>query len=311
MFILVIASITANKSFAQQKDSLILKKTIAVAPLGVSASVGGYDSYGNTMDVSMDITDMLTTALVQTNKYQVIERDQIDKILKEQNGQTPNGTVITGSTLAPFHNIGAQLLIMGTVTECGVKTSNGVVVVGSVQGYHGVLTGRVAVDLRIVNVSSGEVIIADHAVAEQKAHAGEVDASVHGEPVKLGEGNGSDLTLIGKVKREAVMKCVKLITDAIMKVRWEGYVVKVNSTNDIFMKPGTVGGVKPGMQFDIYSKGEDVIDPQTGQSLGSKDVVIGQVKIVGDIGDGHACEAKVINVTPGQTVKIGDIIKAQ
>jgi len=63
------------------------------------------------------------------------------------------------------------------------------------------------------------------------------------------------------------------------------------------------------MKFIVYSKGEEVIDPETGLSLGSETKKIGAIEVIADFGlEGKACTAKI---TSGQGFKAGDIIRVE
>ncbi|NIV72828.1 MAG: hypothetical protein GWN44_09190 [Calditrichae bacterium] len=74
------------------------------------------------------------------------------------------------------------------------------------------------------------------------------------------------------------------------------------------MKPGSAGGVESGMEFAVYSEGEDLIDPDTGLSLGSEEKKIGKIKVVQDIGDGKACKAIVIS---GSGFETGNLVRVK
>jgi hypothetical protein len=63
------------------------------------------------------------------------------------------------------------------------------------------------------------------------------------------------------------------------------------------MKPGSAGNVTAGMEFDVYKQGEDLIDPDTGHSLGKEETKIGRVKVVSDMVNGKACKAQVVSGT--------------
>ncbi len=46
------------------------------------------------------------------------------------------------------------------------------------------------------------------------------------------------------------------------------------------MNRGKDGGLKKGQILEVYSAGEILIDPDTGQSLGSSEEYVGKVKVV-------------------------------
>ena len=56
-------------------------------------------------------------------------------------------------------------------------------------------------------------------------------------------------------------------------------VVKRSGNNKVFINRGRDGGLKIGLVLNVYSAGEELIDPDTGESLGSSEEYIGQIKV--------------------------------
>jgi hypothetical protein len=72
------------------------------------------------------------------------------------------------------------------------------------------------------------------------------------------------------------------------------------------MKPGSEGKVKPGMEFFVFRKGEEVKDPDTGMILGSEESKIGKIEVIEDALKGKAAKAKVLE---GAHFQVGDIVR--
>jgi hypothetical protein len=89
------------------------------------------------------------------------------------------------------------------------------------------------------------------------------------------------------------------------QIMWQGKIIKASGTT-IFMKPGSKGGVQPGMVFAVYRAGEELIDPDTGLSLGSEESKIGEIQYTADVADGRAGKALVKSGTGFET---GDLIR--
>jgi hypothetical protein len=60
------------------------------------------------------------------------------------------------------------------------------------------------------------------------------------------------------------------------------------------------------MKFTVYHPGEELIDPDTGLSLGSEESKIGEIEYVSDIGDGKAGKAIVKS---GSGMQTGDLVR--
>ena len=59
----------------------------------------------------------------------------------------------------------------------------------------------------------------------------------------------------------------------------EGKIAKIIDDHTIVLNVGTRDGTKEGMIFVIYDPGDEVIDPDTGESLGKWEMVKGRVVI--------------------------------
>jgi curli biogenesis system outer membrane secretion channel CsgG len=111
------------------------------------------------------VRDMLTTALFGSNKFIVLERDNIDDVMVEQefsqSGRVGDATKIPMSQLE-----GAQLLVVGAITSFDAGVGGGAIPIPiplSRNGDFGVLNvsakkGYVAMDIRIIDVATGRVL---------------------------------------------------------------------------------------------------------------------------------------------------------
>lgn len=271
-----------------------LKKRVAVSRFE-DRSGSGYTHVGD------GVADMLATALVKSGKFMVIERQELDKVLQEQRlGQS--GVVTEQSAAKVGRLLGVELLVVGSVSEFGTSQRE---VGGNVPLFGAALkqtTARTAVDLRLVNTTTGEVI------AAEKEEGSESTTGVSGRYEKIDFRNVSawDNTDIGKAAREAVDGCVELIANNMDKIPWSGRILKVNADGTVVMKPGSEGNVAPEMEFAVYREGEEILDPDTGLPLGREEEKMGKVKVVEDMLKGKAAKAKVLE---GTGLKVGDVVR--
>lgn len=275
-----------------------LKKRIAV--------VDFEDRSGWGHNIGTGLADMLVTELVKSGKFMVIERQELAKIMEEQ-GLGMSGAVTPQSAAQVGKLLGVELMVMGSVSEFGEKKSD---VGGSIGGlgFGGKVSKRKAravVDIRMVNTSTGEIVMAENAEGEESSTS--LD-DIQVKDIDFGNPTHWDKTILGKASRKAIDKVVSLVEKAMENIRWEGKIIKASSDGTIYMKPGSAGGVKPGMEFVVYSQGEELIDPDTGLSLGSEEQKIGKIKVVQDIGDGKACKAIVVSGTGFNT---GDLVRTE
>ena len=75
----------------------------------------------------------------------------------------------------------------------------------------------------------------------------------------------------------------------------------------MIINAGEKGGVSVGDRFAVYRAGEELIDPDTGLSLGSMETRIGEIEVVkNDIGEGKAAQCKIVS---GQGMERGDLVR--
>jgi curli biogenesis system outer membrane secretion channel CsgG len=280
------------------QDLSALKKRIAV--MSFEDRVG----YGH--NIGKGVSDMLITALVESDRYLVVERSELDKIMQEQ-GLGMSGAVTPQSAAQVGKLLGIEVMVTGSVTEFGEKKSEIGGGLGSLGGFNigvSTKTARVAVDIRMVNVNTGEILTAKSAVGEDETtgldNVGIADIDFHNSDTW-------DNTQLGIASREAINQCVEYVSEGTDEVLWQGKVIKVSGAT-IFMKPGSKGGVAAGMVFSVYRPGEELIDPDTGLSLGSEESKIGEIQFTADVADGRAGKAIVKSGTGFET---GDLIRTK
>jgi curli biogenesis system outer membrane secretion channel CsgG len=122
---------------------------------------------GQGWQVGHGASDMLITALVKTKKYKVYERDRLNALMKEQKLQM-SGAVDMSTAVQIGKLVGAKYILTGAVTEFGMATS----------GAHGggwfdvgKKHYRATVDVRAVNVQTGEIVFADTGSGALKSSA--------------------------------------------------------------------------------------------------------------------------------------------
>ena len=246
------------------------------------------------------MADMLTTELVKSGKYVVIERQEISGVMQEQNlGLTGRVTEQSAAQIGKL--LGVELAIMGAVTEFGVSKGGGDVRIKGIGLGTKKQTATVAIDVRMVNTNTGEILAAENVRKEESS--GGIRISVP----EFGFNNRKDFdnSLAGKATRAAVDDIMGLIEKQMEQLPWEGKVILLQGTT-VYIKPGSDAGVQIGDSFFIYTKGQELIDPDTGLSLGSVEQKIGTIEVTGMVSGGKAATARI---TSGSGFKKGDLVR--
>lgn len=224
-----------------------------------------YSAYGKgTREDTRAFVDMLTTALVKTRKFEVIERDRMAEILKEQ-GLSMEGIAKGGYQGDNFNLSGVDYIITGAITEYG-ETEKKMAVVGFSTSKR---VASMAVDIRILDVQSGSIAIAETVRAEKK---GSNSLNVQGF---ASGGDNSSGGLIGAVMRETSTNVANLIVSSIYPVK---VVAITKGGSEVMLNYGS-GFLKEGNILEIFSQGEVFVDPDTGEKLGSEEELIGKIAV--------------------------------
>ncbi len=253
--------------------------------------------------VGEGMADMLTTELVKSKKYQVIERQAIQKIMQEQRlGQT--GAVTAQSAAQVGQLMGVELAIIGSVTEFGYKKSD----VGGFLKKKGFGLGIqsasavVGIDVRFINTNTGEILAADNVRKEEKKKGLKIDTRA----LSFKNRNAFDESIVGKATRKAIEAIMNKLDGQMGNIAWQAKVVKV-AGNTVYINAGSEAGVNVGDVLEIYSKGEELIDPDTGLSLGSEESKVGEIQVTDNsIGSGKASKGVI---KTGSGFKQGDLVR--
>ncbi len=109
-----VAVLIVSIAGAQQK-----KKRVAVMNFDYSTVHSGVSGiFGQNVDVGSGISDLLVDRLVRSGVYSVIERNALDKVLREQNFS--NSDRADASTAAKIGKVlGVDAIIIGSITQFG------------------------------------------------------------------------------------------------------------------------------------------------------------------------------------------------
>jgi curli biogenesis system outer membrane secretion channel CsgG len=259
-------------------------------------------------DFGRGLTQMLTTALIAQSQFVVLERAQLDKVVAEQD-LAGAGRVNPETAVALGKTIGAQALISGDITEFSYQQSSmgsKVSILKEINKQIGAkvdrLTAKVAIDLRIIDAATGEVV--GSVRGEGKASATGVSADLTAADKELGVG-GSVQTPLGKASRQAIERAVTGLAAGMQKVAWSGRIIELRG-DQVYINAGSTLGIREGMQFDVFAQTQALVDPETGVALGAPDTRAGRIAVT-TVTDKYA----VARVLAGKGFKRNDLVRYQ
>ncbi len=295
----VLFLLTATLALHAQKDGK--KKRIAVFSFADKSDSNF--GWGGAKSVGDGVSDMLVTELVQSGDYRVIEREQINALLAEQDLGT-QGIVTAQSAAQIGQMLGVEIAVFGAVTEFGYKDRDSGVRIGGTRVGVGKQSAVAAVDIRMVNTTTGEIITAENVRETKNALSGNVSYKQY----DFGSQADFDQSLIGKVTRKCVENVVELVNDNAGRIPWMAKVITVQG-GQVYINSGSLDGVQVGDTFTVYRKGKSLVDPDTGLELGSIDEKVGMLKVTDNsVGNGKAA---ICSIVSGSGFERNDMVKEQ
>lgn len=160
------------------------KPRVGVPPFKVTTTGG----FGGGTDLNDLAADQMTTLLYKTGRFDVIERTQLKKLLDEQNME---GIVKPGELAKSGQVRGVDYLLLGRVTNLRVKREDSrkganVAGVGGVFSSLGfdkkstTITSECGVDIRLVDPSTGKVMVAENSEFNRTDSASAMGVSILG-----------------------------------------------------------------------------------------------------------------------------------
>jgi curli biogenesis system outer membrane secretion channel CsgG len=302
LFILALSAFLLNVAFAQDKAKTAKMR---VAVFSFEDKTNHRWHWWNGQPPGDGMADMITTALVKSGNYRVFERQEIEKIMQEQ-ALGMSGAVTPESAAKAGKMLGAEIAIVGAITEFGYKkqSTGGALKKIGIGASLSKQSATVGIDVRFVNTTSGEILKADNVRKEKKNMGGSLDT----EDIRFSDQDKFDESLVGKATREAIEDIVKLLGEqGGGSGVWEAKVVMMKD-GQVVINGGSETGVKAGERFVVYRLGEEMTDPDTGESLGAEETKIGEIEVVNNNfgGKGKASMCKVLS---GSDFQKGDAVR--
>lgn len=235
------------------------------------------------LDVGKGIADELITALLEKKKFRLIEREQIDKIIAEQDFGA-SGRVDAKSAAAIGKILGVDFLIIGRVTDFAFKSSGTGLASGKFSAGLGVksTTARVIIDARMVDTTTAEIVSSVNGKGEKKNT--NLGLSYEGNAIAFGSDEFRKSNL-GLALREAVNQVAENLTEKAPSGKERG---NYQLTGKVFYAAGDrvilgIGkndGVNVGNIFVVEHVIDEVKDPDTGEVVDTVTEVIAEIRVV-------------------------------
>jgi curli biogenesis system outer membrane secretion channel CsgG len=228
-------------------------------------------------DLGEGMKDILVDRLVATRRFHVIERPELELIMKELRFQQTGATrTHNRARLGRIKNV--QYLVKGTVTDFGhVASGSGFLRWADRLALLG--GGNLAVmsmTLYVVDVESGEIVSSES--LQESVSAKDLNVKAAYKDVTFG-GQIFHKTPLGRVTAKVMDKAVRRVAKTVAARPWQPKIAQVGPRS-VVINGGRNRGVEVGQEYDVLELGAPIIDPDTGDVIGtSAGRVVGRLRV--------------------------------
>jgi curli biogenesis system outer membrane secretion channel CsgG len=245
------------------------KATIAVASIKPTPSLDASVMPDKRLEMGRIIESMnsqLIDRINATRKFDVVSRSDLSDIFYEQALNT-SSNMASNTAVKAGKLSGATFLLVATVDDfqdyvetatfagTGRSATKRVFRLSVVGKLYDSSTGKL---IESVNLQTGNDAFKD--ISENRSYSTK-------------DGNLTDEMMV-MVARDMAQKIANHFADVIFPIK-----VLIRRDNQVILNRGEGGGVAVGDTFNAYALGQELIDPDTKESLGREEVKVGTVKI--------------------------------
>lgn len=262
-----------------------LKRKITIARFSNETQYGQGNIFNNNYSkVGKQAMDILSTKLTQTGKFLLFERPDIEKLSSNVSEQINEYKIVS------------DYIIVGSVSEFGRKDTSETGIFSRTKKQ----TANAKVNIRLINIKTGQVIYAEEGSGEAFSEVGTV----------LGAGShaGYDTSLNDKALGAAISKLVSNLVENLLNEPWRAYILEKDNSEIIIS-----GGKSQNLRMDdiliVKKRGKIVHNKQTGLDLELPGEKIGKLKIKALYGNTPNEEISICELIEGnlQDIEISEI----
>lgn len=226
-----------------------------------------------------NLTAMLESALADSGRFVLVEREMVRDIILEQDLQA-SGRAAKAKDVAKTGMIrSARYLATGSVTEVSDNQSgtDGGIRIRGLRIGGGRSEAQVAVIVKLIDTTTGEIVAKERVVGKAGSTGIKVGLDVGSVGGELG---GFRKTPLGQAAQDCINQAAVFIAKQMEEFPFDGSVVKVAEGGQVIINRGSQFGVETGRELVMGTTGETLLDPDTGEVLGKEEGrVIGRLKV--------------------------------
>ncbi len=258
----IVEKVQVSKTIVESQGKS-LKRIVAIGRFSDETKRGNSFLIDKTNNrIGKQASDILSARLTDSGKFLMLERSDLDNLMEEKH-----------YIKAPQEYIGADYMIMGSVSEYGRSTTSDV----GIFSRNKIQKAYVTVNVRLVDTKTSQVVYSEEATGEAVSEANHVFG--------VGERAGYNSSLDDKALSAAISKLVSNIIENLLDSPWQAYLLSYDE-GKFFLSGGKEQGIKEGDVFQVLEKGKQVKNPQTGLFIELPAKQVGTIQVVGFAGTG-------------------------
>lgn len=253
-----------------------LKRKVAIARFTNETKYGQSFFVDKDQDrIGKQAMDILSSKLLSTDKFLLLERADLDKIQKE----------LGIGNAAPLRNM-ADYLIVGSITAFGRRDHSDVGIFSRVKKQ----IAYAKVHIRLIDVYTGQILYSEEGEGEAYSEAG----SVFG----VGSQAGYDSAINDKALDVAITNLSSNVIENLLDKPWQAYILAYESGSFI-ISGGKSQNIKVNTEFDVMREGKKVNNPQTNMVITLPGEKVGVLRVTQCLGDSPQNEVSLCTLAQG------------
>lgn len=225
--------------------------------------------------IGKQTSDILASRLIQSGRFLVIERMDLNKLLKEQQNSSVANELV-----------GVDAVIVGSVTEFGRSVAGEAGFLSSTK----VQIAKAKVDIRLIDVRTGHAFFS--AIGAGKA------TTESGETFGFGNRAGYDASLNDKVIASAISDVIDKLVSNLEKRPWRTDILDI-AGEQIFISGGKFQGLKVGDLLSVMKAGKSINSKQSGFKISLPRGKVALLEVVSFFGDNETNEGSICKLIEG------------
>lgn len=261
-----VAGLMLTTSLCSAQSSKAPLAVSAIKPLPSLSSAMTASGKANSLARVVEAYDsQLIDRLNASRKFEIVGRSDLKEVIKEQE-LAASGNVASGDPNAAQAGqlAGAKYLLVGTIDDFEDATEKMEFANLNRVGYKRKI--RLSTTAKIYDSTTGKLMESVNVRLEKK------DDRMDQEAIQRNAEQTDALLL--EITRDAAEQIATRVADVVFPIR-----VLIKRDTQITINRGEGTGVEVGQMFNVYALGEQLVDPDTGEVLGSEEVMVGKARI--------------------------------